>query len=104
MNEPAGEAAALFSSAWFAAHYWITFILIYIFIIYIYNKVFRVRQLPILKNAVVYLAAAGGAFILLYFQLMTLPVIYCLAVVICMMLIVRVRYFITGLRKKKDTE
>ncbi|HEY0827254.1 MAG TPA: YlaH-like family protein [Bacilli bacterium] len=102
MIEQANKSIPLFSSAWFADHYGITFVLIYIFIIYIYNKVFRVRKLPLLKNLIVYLAAAVGAFILLMFQLMTLPIVYCLGVVICLMLMVRIRYFIASLRKKKS--
>ncbi len=102
MKEQASETIPLFSSAWFADHYGITFVLIFIFIIYIYNKVFRVRKLPLLKNLIVYLAASVWAFVLLMFQLMTLPIVYCLGVVIIIMLMVRIRYFIAELQKKKN--
>lgn len=80
--------------AWLQEHLWITFFLIYGMLVYIYNKVFRVRKLPLLKDAVIYLLIAVGAFILLLFQVdIGLPIVVSLAMAIGLMLIVRIRYF-----------
>nr|WP_315607270.1 YlaH-like family protein [Paenibacillus aurantius] len=69
---------------------------------YVYNKVFRVRKLPILKDLIVYLMIAFGAFILYLFQFtIGLPIIYCMAAAVSLMLIVRIRYFITGLADRR---
>jgi hypothetical protein len=76
---------------WFTQHPWITFIIIYVLLVYVYNKVFRVRKLPILKDLVIYLLIALGAFILLIFQSGQLPIVYCLAAAVLLMFIVRVR-------------
>jgi hypothetical protein len=79
---------------WFADHLWITFILIYAALTFIYNKVFKVRRLPILKEAIIYVLLGVGAFILLLFQVdLELPIIISLGAAISLMLIVRVRYF-----------
>jgi hypothetical protein len=55
--------------------------------------VFKTRRLPILKEAIVYLLLAAGAFMLLLFQLGALPIIPSLAVAVALMLMVRIRYF-----------
>lgn len=89
----------------FGVYNWVYFILIYMFLIFIYNKVFRTRRLPIIKNAIVYLLIAIGAFMLLIFQIDAgLPIVYSLGVAIFMMLLVRIRYFIEGRRKRKQSE
>lgn len=80
---------------WFAEHLWITYALIYVFLIFIYNKVFRVRKLPILKDLIIYLTIGAGAFILLLFQVdLGLPIVLSLVAAIALMLIVRIRYLI----------
>lgn len=79
---------------WLFDHPWITYILIYAFLVYIYNKVFRMRKLPLLKDAVIYLTIAVGAFILLLFQLdLELPIVISLGVAVALMLTVRIRYW-----------
>lgn len=81
---------------WLVDHPWITYILIYVFLVYIYNKVFRIRKLPLLKDAIIYLTIAVGAFILLLFQLdLELPIVVSLGVAVALMLIVRIRYWFT---------
>jgi hypothetical protein len=78
--------------AWFQAHLWTTFIIIYIALAFIYNKVFRVRKLPLLKEAIVYLMLGVGAFILLLFQVdLGLPIVISLGAAIGLMVIVRIR-------------
>lgn len=87
---------------WFVSHPWIAFIIIYVFLAYVYNKVFKVRRLPILKALIVYLMIGVGALILMFFQVdLKLPIIFSLAMVIILMLIVRIRYFLEGRKQPK---
>lgn len=87
---------------WFREHLFITYVIIYVFITYVYNKVFRAGKLPLLKNIVVYILIGIGAFILLIFQVdARLPIIPSLAVAVFLMLLVRVRYFVEGRRGRK---
>lgn len=86
---------------WFAAHPWITFFIIYICIAYVYNKVFRMRKLPVLKTLLVYILLGVGAGMLLFFQVKAeLPIIPGLAVAIVLMLIVRIRYMIQSIKRR----
>lgn len=80
---------------WLANHLWFTFIAIFIMLAYVYNKVFRTRKLPLLKNLIVYVLIAVGALLLMFFQLMGLPIVLCLGVAILLMVIVRIRLFLT---------
>ncbi|MDF2645258.1 MAG: YlaH-like protein [Paenibacillus sp.] len=79
---------------WFGNHLYITYLLIFIFMSYVYNKVFRTRKLPVLKTAVIYVLLAIGSVMLLVFQIVGLPIVLCLAVAITLMFLVRIRYFI----------
>lgn len=81
-------------SDWLSRHPILTYLIIYIFLVYVYNNVFRVRKLPLLKDALIYLLVGVGAFILLLFQHdLGLPIVYCLAVAVFLMLLVRIRYY-----------
>jgi hypothetical protein len=92
-----------FMQEWFAQHLWMTFILIYVFLVYIYNKVFRTRRLPLLKDLIIYLLIGVGAFILLLFQVdLELPIVVSLGVAITLMLIVKIRFMITEKFQKKS--
>jgi len=86
---------------WLFEHVWITYALIYALVTYVYNKVFRVRKLPLLKDAIIYLLIGVGSFILLIFQLFGLPIVLSLSVAVGLMLLVRVRYFVEGRAKRK---
>lgn len=88
---------------WFAAHPIIAYLVIYVFLVYIFNKVFRVRKLPIFKDLIIYLLIAICAFVLLIFQIDKLPIIPCLAVAVGLMLMVRIRYFIEAREKRKTS-
>ncbi|MBP1992822.1 hypothetical protein J2Z66_004435 [Paenibacillus eucommiae] len=88
---------------WFADHVIITYILIFIFLSYVYNKVFRTRRLPVLKALLVYVLMGIGSLMLLFFQLAGLPIILCLAIAIFLMLLVRVRYFIEKRSGRKSS-
>lgn len=89
--------------AWFAQNPVISYILIYVLIIFVYNKVFRSQQkLPLLKEIILYLLMAIGSFLLLIFQIDKLPIIQCLLVAVVLMLMVRIRYFVEGRRNKKQ--
>ncbi|MCD1261535.1 YlaH-like family protein [Paenibacillus athensensis] len=79
---------------WFSDHIYISYLLIFVFMTYVYNKVFRTRKLPVLKAAVIYVLLAIGSVMLLVFQIVGLPIILCLAVAVFLMLLVRVRYFV----------
>lgn len=67
---------------WFRAHPWIAYVLIFVLLTYVYNKVFRARKLPLLKEAVIYLLLALGSLMLLFFQLAGLPIILSLSVAV----------------------
>lgn len=86
---------------WFRAHPFITYLIILVLITYVYNKVFKTRRLPILKEAIVYLMLALGAGMLLLFQLGALPIVMCLAVAVGLMFLVRIRYFFEGRANKQ---
>lgn len=87
---------------WFRAHPFITWILIFVLITYVYNKVFRTRKLPILKDAVIYLLLALGSGMLLFFQLAGLPIVPSLSVAVALMLMVKIRYLVEGRSGKKQ--
>ena len=87
---------------WFAAHPVIAYIVIFVLLTYVYNRVFRVNQkLPIGKEIVLYIMMAVGSGMLLIFQHDKLPIIQCLLVAVGLMLLVRVRYFVEARQKKK---
>ncbi|GJM72430.1 hypothetical protein HMSSN036_46460 [Paenibacillus macerans] len=88
--------------AWFAQHPVISYLLILVLIIFVYNKVFRAQQkLPLWKEAILYLLMAIGSFLLLIFQIDKLPIIQCLLVAVALMLMVRIRYFCRRAAKEK---
>ena len=92
-------------SAWLQQYPIITFILIYVLLTYVYNKVFRTRKLPLLKDAIVYLLLGVGAFILLLFQHdLGLPIVQCLLVAVGLMVIVRIRYWMDARNGRGNTQ
>lgn len=86
---------------WFGAHPFFTWLLIFILITYVYNKVFRTRKLPILKDAIIYLLLALGSGMLLFFQLAGLPIVLSMTVAVVLMLMVKIRYFFQERSEKK---
>ena len=76
---------------WFHTHPVIAYIVILCFTIYIFNAVFRVQRLPILKEILVHLIMAIGAFVMLVLQIDKLPIIQCMSVAVAMMLMLRGR-------------
>jgi hypothetical protein len=87
---------------WFFENVWITYTIIFLLVTYVYNRVFRVRKLPMLKNVIVYSLIGIGSFLLLFFQMMGLPIILSLAVAMFLMLIFRVRTYIEKWVNKKE--
>lgn len=85
---------------------WLYFIIIFALLIFIYNKVFRTRKLPIFKSIILYALLAIGAFMLLLFQVDAgLPIVFSLGVAVLLMLIVRIRKFIEArAAKRSDNE
>mgnify|MGYP001162039704 CR=1 FL=1 len=80
---------------WFEEHLLVTYLLIFVSLAFIYNKVFRTRRLPLLKALILYVLLAVGAYMLLFFQVeVQLPIIPCLGVALVLMLIVRIRYLV----------
>ncbi|RUS48462.1 YlaH-like family protein [Cohnella sp. AR92] len=77
--------------AWFADHRLISYIIILAFTIYIFNAVFRMGRLPILKEILVYIVMAIGCLVLLVLQIDKLPIIQCMGVAVIMMLMLRMR-------------
>lgn len=86
---------------WFREHPFITYLIIFVLITYVYNRVFKTRRLPILKEAIIYLMLALGAGMLLLFQLGALPIIPSLSVAVALMFLVKIRYFIQDRAKKQ---
>nr|WP_313783766.1 YlaH-like family protein [Paenibacillus larvae] len=90
---------------WFAEYPYLSFLLIYVMIAFVYNKVFRTRRLPLLKALIVYVLLGVGTAILLFFQIIVkLPIIPCVALAIFLMFLVRVRYFVEERRKKQKDQ
>lgn len=88
--------------AWFAQNPIISYLIIFVLVVFVYNKVFRSQQkLPLWKEIILYLLMAIGCFLLLIFQIDKLPIIQCLLVAVLLMLMVRIRYFVEGRRKKR---
>lgn len=88
---------------WLENHPLITYIVIFACLVYVYNKVFRMRKLPLLKDVVVYLTMAVGAGILWLFQLdLGLPIVACLGVAVALMLTVRIRYWMLDREARKN--
>ena len=86
---------------WLFEHVWMTYAIIYVLVAYVYNKVFRVRKLPLLKNVIVYGLMALGTFLLLIFQMFGLPIVLCLLVAVGLMFLVRIRYWVEARQKRK---
>ena len=78
---------------WFHDHQVISYLLIVACTIYIFNTVFRMGKLPILKEILVHIVLALGCLILLVLQLDKLPIIQCMAVAVGMMMLLRMRQF-----------
>ncbi|MBW7473676.1 YlaH-like family protein [Paenibacillus oenotherae] len=76
---------------WFQAHPIISYILILCLTMYIFNAVFRVQRLPLIKEILVHLVMAVGAFVLFVLQIDKLPIIQCMSVAVAMMLMLRGR-------------
>ncbi|WP_042197509.1 YlaH-like family protein [Paenibacillus camerounensis] len=88
--------------SWFADHPIVAYIVIFVLLTYVYNRVFRVNQkLPVGKEVVLYLMMALGSGMLLIFQHDKLPIIQCLLVAVGLMLLVRVRYLVEARQKRK---
>ncbi|CAH1196258.1 hypothetical protein PAECIP111892_02195 [Paenibacillus auburnensis] len=88
--------------SWFADHPIVAYIVIFILLTYVYNRVFRVNQkLPIGKEIMLYLMMALGSGMLLIFQHDKLPIIQCLLVAVGLMLLVRVRYLVEARQRRK---
>lgn len=83
-------------SDWLRDHLLLAFVIIYVCLAFVYVKVFRMRRLPILKEAIVYLLLGVGALILLMFQVdLHLPIVNCLLFAVGLMFVVRIRtYFL----------
>ncbi len=87
---------------WFADHPVIAYIVIFILLSFVYNRVFRVNQkLSIGKEIVLYIMMALGSGMLLIFQHDKLPIIQCLLVAVGLMMLVRIRYFVEARQKRK---
>jgi 4-hydroxybenzoate polyprenyltransferase len=86
---------------WLTDHFVVTYLIIYVFMAYVYTKVFKVRKLPILKELIIYLIIGVGAFILWLFQLtIGLPIVLCLTIAILLMFMVQIRYFFEKRQKR----
>jgi len=72
--------------AWLTEHYVVAYVLIVLGMAFVYEKVFRPRKLPVLKNVLVYLLIALGSVMLWIFQIdADLPVVQNLLIAIVLM-------------------
>lgn len=84
---------------WLAEHPLITYLFMVVSMIYIFNAVFRPRKLPLLKDLLVYALILLGGLLLLFFQnRVGLPIVHGFAVAIALMLIVRIRSWMSRRR------
>ncbi|MBB3109031.1 cobalamin biosynthesis protein CobD/CbiB [Paenibacillus phyllosphaerae] len=88
--------------SWLHDHPVISYILILAFVIYIFNNVFRVQRLPILKEILVHLIMAIGSFVLWILQYDLLPIVQCMAVAVGMMMMLRGRQLYDKWKNKKN--
>ncbi|WP_219836330.1 YlaH-like family protein [Paenibacillus sp. R14(2021)] len=88
---------------WFHAHPILTYLLILALTMYIFNAVFRVQRLPILKEVLVHLVMAVGAFVLFVLQYDKLPIVQCMSVAVIMMLMLRGRQLYDKLKAKRGS-
>lgn len=90
---------------WLTEHMGIAYLIIFVLIAYVYNKVFRVRKLPLLKEAVVYVLIALGSLMLLIFQIdASLPIIQSLLIAVAMMALYRIRVWQLGRKKGESVQ
>ncbi|MFD2116242.1 YlaH-like family protein [Paenibacillus yanchengensis] len=78
---------------WLSEHMLVSYILIVLFTIFIFNQVFRPQQqkLPVLKEVMIYVVIAIGSFVLTILQVDKLPIIQCMAIAVGMMMLLRGR-------------
>lgn len=86
---------------WFHDNPIVSYVLIFAFTLYIFNAVFRMGRLPILKEIIVHIVMAIGCLVLLLLQLDKLPIIQCMAVAVIMMLMLRGRQMYDKWRSKR---
>jgi hypothetical protein len=86
---------------WFHEHPVVSYLLILAFTIYIFNAVFRMGRLPLIKEAIVHIVMAIGCLVLLLLQLDKLPIIQCMGVAVLMMLVLRLRQLYDKRRSRK---
>lgn len=85
--------------AWLIEHYVWTYFFIVAGMAFVYNKVFRPRKLPLLKDVVIYLLIALGSVILWIFQIdASLPIVQSLLVAIVLMGLYSARKWVTARR------
>lgn len=89
---------------WLADHPIFSYVLILACTIYIFNAVFRMGRLPILKEIIVYVIMAIGCLVLLVLQIDKLPIIQCMAVAVVMMLMLRMRQLYDKRRNARKPE
>lgn len=89
----------IFSAQWFADHYIVVWLLIFVMISFIYKKVFQPGKITISKALVVYGVLAISSFFLALFQA-DFPILQCMAIAIGLMLLVKVRYFFEKKQQK----
>lgn len=88
--------------SWFHSHPILTYFIILALTIYIFNAVFRVGRLPILKEILVHLVMALGSFVLFVLQFDKLPIIQCMSVAVFMMALLRGRQLYDKIKGKRN--
>lgn len=76
---------------WFHDHPVISYAVILLLTVYIFNTVFRPGRLPLWKEVVLHLFMAAGAWLLWLLQHDRLPIIACMGGAAIMVAIVRIR-------------
>lgn len=90
--------------AWLTEHYVVTYLLIVAGMAFVYNKVFRPRKLPLLKDVLVYALIALGSVMLWIFQIdANLPIVQSLLAAIALMGLYRGRRWLAERRAGGET-
>lgn len=88
---------------WLIEHPWISYLIIFSGLLLIYDKVFRTRKLPVLKEILLWIIIGSASFILWAFQrLFEFPIIPSLLVALGLMALVKIRYWVEARQKKTE--
>ena len=88
---------------WLIQHPWISYLIIFVGLLLIYDKVFRTQKLPLLKEVLLWILIGSSSFVLWAFhRLFEFPIIPSLLVALGLMALVKFRYWVESRQRKTD--